>query len=66
MAYAVMGAQRNSKLLGLFVRLDERDGKPHYLAHLPRIHDYLGRVLKHPVMAPVAAWFDDLALLEEQ
>lgn len=65
-AYAVMGAQRNSKLLGLFVRLDERDGKPHYLAHLPRIHDYLGRVLKHPVMAPVAAWFDDLALLEKQ
>ena len=66
MAYAVMGAQRNSKLLGLFVRLDERDGKPHYLAHLPRIHDYLNRVLKHPVMAPVAAWFDDLALLEKQ
>ncbi len=66
MAYAAMGAQRNAKLLGLFVRLDERDGKPHYLAHLPRIHDYLGRVLKHPVMAPVARWFDDLALLEKQ
>ena len=65
-AYAVMGAQRNSKLLGLFLRLDERDGKPHYLAHLPRIHDYLSRVLKHPVMAPVAKWFDDLALLEKQ
>ena len=66
MAYAAMGAQRNAKLLGLFVRLDERDGKPHYLAHLPRIHDYLSRVLKHPVMAPVARWFDDLALLEKQ
>lgn len=65
-AYAAMGAQRNAKLLGLFVRLDERDGKPHYLAHLPRIHDYLSRVLKHPVMAPVARWFDDLALLEKQ
>lgn len=65
-AYAAMGAQRNTKLLGLFVRLDERDGKPHYLAHLPRIHDYLGRVLQHPVMAPVAKWFDDLALLEKQ
>lgn len=66
MAYAAMGAQRNAKLLGLFVRLDERDGKPHYLAHLPRIHDYLSRVLKHPVMAPIARWFDDLALLEKQ
>lgn len=65
-AYAAMGAQRNAKLLGLFVRLDERDGKPHYLAHLPRIHDYLSRVLQHPVMTPVARWFDGLALLEKQ
>ncbi|EEZ31947.1 conserved hypothetical protein [Brucella sp. NF 2653] len=64
-AYAAMGAQRNAKLLGLFVRLDERDGKPAYLQHLPRIHDYLGRVLKHPVMAPVAAWFKALGLMQE-
>ena len=40
-AYAVMAAQRNSKILGLFVRLDRRDGKPAYLKHLPRIRDYL-------------------------
>ena len=65
-AYAAMGAQRNAKLLGLFVRLDERDGKPQYLNHLPRIHDYLGRVLVHPVMAPVARWFRDLDLLQEE
>ncbi|MEJ5020712.1 tRNA (adenosine(37)-N6)-threonylcarbamoyltransferase complex ATPase subunit type 1 TsaE [Ochrobactrum vermis] len=64
-AYAAMGAQRNAKLLGLFVRLDERDGKPDYLKHLPRIHDYLRRVLKHPVMAPVAAWFEELGLMQE-
>ncbi|WP_343313099.1 tRNA (adenosine(37)-N6)-threonylcarbamoyltransferase complex ATPase subunit type 1 TsaE [Brucella sp. BE17] len=64
-AYAAMGAQRNAKLLGLFVRLDERDGKPDYLNHLPRIHDYLGRVLKHPVMAPVAHWFDEHGLIGE-
>lgn len=64
-AYAAMGAQRNAKLLGLFVRLDERDGKPHYLRHLPRIHDYLGRVLQHPVMQPVAAWFRDMGLMQE-
>ncbi|MEJ5901264.1 tRNA (adenosine(37)-N6)-threonylcarbamoyltransferase complex ATPase subunit type 1 TsaE [Ochrobactrum teleogrylli] len=64
-AYAAMGAQRNAKLLGLFVRLDERDGKPAYLNHLPRIHDYLGRVLVHPVMAPVAAWFRELGLMQE-
>ncbi len=65
MAYAAMGAQRNAKLLGLFVRLDQRDGKPDYLKHLPRIHDYLGRVLAHPVMEPVARWFRDLALLHD-
>lgn len=65
-AYAAMGAQRNAKLLGLFVRLDERDGKPAYLEHLPRIHDYLGRVLKHPVMAPVAAWFEELGLMQQE
>lgn len=64
-AYAAMGAQRNAKLLGLFVRLDERDGKPDYLKHLPRIYDYLGRVLQHPVMAPVAAWFRELGLIQE-
>ncbi|PWL19528.1 tRNA (adenosine(37)-N6)-threonylcarbamoyltransferase complex ATPase subunit type 1 TsaE [Falsochrobactrum shanghaiense] len=65
-AYAVMGAQRNAKLLGLFVRLDERDGKPHYLNHLPHIHEYLERVLHHPVMEPVAAWFNALGLLQKR
>ena len=44
-AYAIMAAQRNSKILGIFVRLDRRDGKPAYLKHLPRIRDYLGRAL---------------------
>lgn len=36
-AYAVMATHRNSKILGGFVRLDRRDGKPYYLKHLPRI-----------------------------
>ena len=30
-AYAMMGAQRATKILGLFTRLDRRDGKPQYL-----------------------------------
>jgi N-acetylmuramate 1-kinase len=54
MAYAIMAAQRKTKLLGIFVRLHRRDGKPQYLAHLPRIRDYLRRVLVHPALAPVA------------
>jgi N-acetylmuramate 1-kinase len=53
-AYAIMAAQRNSKILGIFVRLNERDGKPHYLKHLPRIRDYLTRALAHPALAEVA------------
>ena len=53
MAYAIMAAQRNSKILGIFVRLDRRDGKPAYLKHLPRIRDYLRRALAHPALAGV-------------
>jgi tRNA threonylcarbamoyl adenosine modification protein YjeE len=52
-AYAIMGTQRNSKILGIFVRLDRRDGKPAYLRHLPRIRAYLARSLPHPALAEV-------------
>jgi len=57
-AYAITGAQRANKLLGIFIRLAERDGKPHYKAHLPRIWDYLERNLEHPKLAPLKQWFD--------
>jgi tRNA threonylcarbamoyl adenosine modification protein YjeE len=50
-AFAIAAAQRNIKILGLFVRLDRRDGKPHYLRHLPRIRDYVMRALEHPALA---------------
>ncbi len=50
-AYAIMGAQRATKILGIFARLDRRDGKPHYLKHLPRIEAYLIRNLAHPALA---------------
>ena len=56
-AYAVMGAQRATKILGIFARLDKRDGKPQYLAHLPRIERYLGKGLTHPLMQPVKVWY---------
>ena len=48
--YAIMAAQRASKILGIFVRLDLRDGKPHYRAHLPRMRHYIARSLAHPVL----------------
>jgi tRNA threonylcarbamoyl adenosine modification protein YjeE len=55
--YALMSAQRNTRLLGTFARLNRRDGKPQYLRHLPRIWTYLGRSLAHPALAPVRAWY---------
>lgn len=55
--YAVMSAQRNTRLLGTFARLNRRDGKPHYLRHLPRIWTYLNRSLAHPKLAPLRDWY---------
>jgi N-acetylmuramate 1-kinase len=63
-AYAVMAAQRSTKILGIFVRLDRRDGKPAYLRHLPRIRAYLARAFAHPALAEVAAFFAAARLLE--
>lgn len=57
-AYAILGAQRNAKILGIFTRLWKRDGKPRYLALLPRVWGYLERDLKNPALVEVAAWFD--------
>ena len=57
-AYAVLGAQRNAKIIGIFTRLYQRDGKPRYLDFLPRMWALLERDLAHPALAPVKAWFD--------
>lgn len=57
-AYAVLGAQRNAKIVGIFTRLWQRDGKPRYLDYLPRMWGLLERDLAHPALGPVAAWFD--------
>jgi tRNA threonylcarbamoyl adenosine modification protein YjeE len=65
-SYALMAAQRNSKILGIFVRLDRRDGKPAYLKHLPRIRDYLRRALAHPALADMRAFYELHGLLEER
>jgi N-acetylmuramate 1-kinase len=55
--YAIMSAQRNTRLLGTFARLNRRDGKPQYLRHQPRIWTYLGRSLAHPALAQARAWY---------
>jgi tRNA threonylcarbamoyl adenosine modification protein YjeE len=55
--YAVMSAQRNTRLLGTFARLNRRDGKPQYLRHQPRIWTYLTRSLAHPALSELRRWY---------
>ncbi|GAA0006443.1 hypothetical protein BRDID11002_64470 [Bradyrhizobium diazoefficiens] len=55
--YAIMSAQRNTRLLGTFARLNRRDGKPHYLRHQPRIWTYLQRSLAHPALSHLRDWY---------
>jgi hypothetical protein len=57
-AYAILGAQRATKILGIFIRLDRRDGKPAYLRHLPRVEAYLRRCLAHPSLAKLRGWYE--------
>jgi tRNA threonylcarbamoyl adenosine modification protein YjeE len=57
-SYAVMSAQRNTRLLGTFARLNRRDGKPQYLRHQPRIWTYLTRSLAHPALAGIRGWYE--------
>ncbi|MEO0327155.1 MAG: tRNA (adenosine(37)-N6)-threonylcarbamoyltransferase complex ATPase subunit type 1 TsaE [Pseudomonadota bacterium] len=54
--YAIMAAQRATKVLGIFVRLDLRDGKPNYRKNIPRIEEYLRRSLQHPVLSDYQKW----------
>jgi tRNA threonylcarbamoyl adenosine modification protein YjeE len=56
--YAICGAQRATRILGVFARLAHDDGKPHYLRHMLRISGYLDRCLTHPLLRRVAQWYD--------
>ncbi len=56
-AYAIIGAQRNTRIAGTFARLLKRDGKPWYQRFMPRVWELIAHDIKHPVMAPVADWY---------
>lgn len=56
--YAILGAQRNAKIIGIFTRLSVRDGKQRYLDFLPRMWRLLEKDLRHPALAPIMEWFD--------
>ena len=54
-----IGVQRHLKVMGIFARLNHRDGKPKYLADAPRFLAYLDAVLpKYPELAPLSALLD--------
>jgi hypothetical protein len=55
--YATLAAQRATKILGIFARLQRRDGKPQYLRHTPRLWGYLQRSLAHPALAALKGWY---------
>ena len=56
--FALMAAQRHARIIGLFVRLLRRDGKPGYLPHLPRVWRMFERAVAHPALEPLRLWFD--------
>ncbi|TRW98844.1 tRNA (adenosine(37)-N6)-threonylcarbamoyltransferase complex ATPase subunit type 1 TsaE [Paracoccus sp. M683] len=59
-AYALLGAQRNLRIMGIFTRLALHVGKPRYLAFMPRVWSYVQRNLAHPALAPLAVIVNDL------
>ena len=61
-AYKVLGAQRNSKIIGIFVRLCVRDGKQNYLQFLPRVWTHL----QHDLLTPLRIWLDKIVPQEFQ
>lgn len=54
--YTVLGTQRHCKVAGIFVRLCRRDGKCHYLVHVPRVLRLLESHLHRPGLAPLRDW----------
>jgi tRNA threonylcarbamoyl adenosine modification protein YjeE len=58
MAYAILGTLRIFKNLGVFARFADHAGRPHYLDHIPRLREYLGRNFTHPVLSALALWYE--------
>jgi tRNA threonylcarbamoyl adenosine modification protein YjeE len=57
-SYAIAGAQRATKVIGIFTRLAVQSGKAGYLRHLSRLGEYLRRNFAHPVLSPYRLWYE--------
>lgn len=53
-AYALLGTQRNLRILGVFARLSLRFGKPRYVDFIPRVWGHLEAGLRHPALTSLA------------
>lgn len=57
--FDLMGVQRHIKVIGIFCRLNIRDGKSRYMNDIPLVIDYmLSAASQHPEMAPFVSWFE--------
>jgi aminoglycoside/choline kinase family phosphotransferase len=57
-AYAILGAGRHAKVIGIFTRLNVRDGKPQYLHHIPRVWQLLERSIRTGGLDSLDRWVD--------
>ncbi len=55
----ILAVQRHCKVLGIFTRLRDRDGKDTYLQHTPRLWRLLEQGLRNPVLSGLKEWFDN-------
>lgn len=55
-AYRVLATQFHCRVMGQFIRLAVRDGKPRYLQYLPRVAGYIRDALNDPVLVPLKEW----------
>lgn len=51
--FSYLAAQRHIKVLGIFIRLWQRDGKKNYLVHLPHLLSMLKPHLEQPALRPL-------------
>ncbi|MEB3701369.1 Phosphotransferase enzyme family protein [Candidatus Bealeia paramacronuclearis] len=58
-SYYLWGAQRNSKIIGIFMRLAKRDGKTRYIDFIPRVWRLLENDLNHPALTTMKNWFEE-------
>ncbi|MCP4395398.1 MAG: phosphotransferase [Alphaproteobacteria bacterium] len=57
-SWAVLAVSRHAKVIGIFTRLNVRDGKPIYLEHIPRVWRLLEQALEHPILAEMKEWIN--------